>query len=309
VPLSFNLTPNNKPIREVLVMKICWDNIENLRLSKNGNFWDKKKQRIYYYHECEICGTPFISDSNKQRFCKRKCSNIYNNKSKRLKYNDVKEFIENKGYTLLSKSYTLKDKLTVRCPMGHEYNVAFGNFRTGKRCPVCNGGVSITYDYVKEQIEKEGYRLLSNEYINAHKKLEIECPKGHKYKVIWNAFQQGSRCPVCVAISNSSKMECELYNFVKNITTEDVIANNIKQILNPVTNRYLELDIWIPSLRKAIEFNGEYWHSKKKVMDRDIIKKQVCMENNIELMVVEEKEWVRRPDICMETIRRFVNAT
>ena len=31
--------------------------------------------------------------------------------------------------------------------------------------------------------------------------------------------------------------------------------------MNPNTDKHLELDIWIPTLNKAIEFNGEYWHN------------------------------------------------
>jgi len=59
------------------------------------------------------------------------------------------------------------------------------------------GKKKLTYEYVKEEIEKERYKLLSNEYINAKTKLELECPKGHKYEVKWNKWQQGTRCPIC----------------------------------------------------------------------------------------------------------------
>ena len=35
----------------------------------------------------------------------------------------------------------------------------------------------LTYEYVKEQIEKEGYKLLSSEYVNSREKLELKCSK------------------------------------------------------------------------------------------------------------------------------------
>lgn len=55
----------------------------------------------------------------------------------------------------------------------------------------------LTYEYVKEQIEKKGYKLLSKEYKNAHTKLKIQCSKKHIYKVMWCNFKRGDRCPIC----------------------------------------------------------------------------------------------------------------
>lgn len=37
----------------------------------------------------------------------------------------------------------------------------------------------LTFEFVKEQFEKEGYKLLSTEYENAHTKLKVRCNKGH----------------------------------------------------------------------------------------------------------------------------------
>ena len=115
-------------------------------------------------------------------------------------YEFVKEQIEKDGYKLLSKSYkNVKSKLDIRCPKGHEYKSTFTLFQKGSRCPKCFfKNMSHTYEFVKEQIESvEGYKLLNNEYINATKKLLIKCDKGHEYKITWNNFQQGKRCPIC----------------------------------------------------------------------------------------------------------------
>ena len=50
---------------------------------------------------------------------------------------------------------------------------------------------------VKGFIEQQRYILLSQEYKNAHTKLNIECNKGHKYQATWDKFRQGCRCPYC----------------------------------------------------------------------------------------------------------------
>jgi WD40 repeat protein len=55
----------------------------------------------------------------------------------------------------------------------------------------------LTYEFVKEQFEKEGYKLLSKEYINSWTKLKYICPKGHEHSIKWSDWQQERRCPYC----------------------------------------------------------------------------------------------------------------
>jgi len=59
------------------------------------------------------------------------------------------------------------------------------------------GRKGYTYEYIKEQIEKDGYKLLSTEYITCRQKLKIKCPKGHESNISWRHFEQGTRCIEC----------------------------------------------------------------------------------------------------------------
>jgi 5-methylcytosine-specific restriction endonuclease McrA len=71
-------------------MKICWDNIEDIKLTKSGNFWDVIKKQTYYYREsCKVCIEPFLTQhKNKGEFCSKKCRSkskeINNSISKKL---------------------------------------------------------------------------------------------------------------------------------------------------------------------------------------------------------------------------------
>ena len=49
------------------------------------------------------------------------------------------------------------------------------------------------------------------------------------------------------------------------MTTKDIDINARKKanVLNPKTNRYLEIDIWIPSLRLCFEFQVNLIHFLK----------------------------------------------
>ena len=72
-----------------------------------------------------------------------------------------------------------------------------------------------------------------------------------------------ARCLKCHPLLSfgSSIKEKKVLSFIREVLpNEEIIENDRTQLTNPITNRQLELDIWIPRLRKAIEFNGEYWH-------------------------------------------------
>lgn len=113
-------------------------------------------------------------------------------------YDLVKSFIEKEGYTLLSTEYKkMSEKLKMICPQGHTIEMRFDHFKNGHRCKICAGKASLTYEYVKEYIEKEGYILLSKEYKNNRTKLKIQCPEGHIFSMRFNDFQQGQRCREC----------------------------------------------------------------------------------------------------------------
>ena len=110
----------------------------------------------------------------------------------------VKNIIESNNLEWISGEYINTNTiLTVKCPNGHIYQTKFSVINQGYGCPHCYGNAKLSYDYVKSQIESEGFKLLSDEYINAQSPLKLRCPEGHEFMSNWNNFQCGHRCPVC----------------------------------------------------------------------------------------------------------------
>jgi hypothetical protein len=129
---------------------------------------------------------------------------------KKLTYDFIKYEIEKEGYVLSSKEYfNNSTKLELLCPSGHDCLIDWDHWVSGRRCPYCAGNVKYTYDYVKNFFKKEGYTLLSKEYINANTKLDFVCPNGHKHSISWSMFRSGNRCVYC------SKRAPISYEFVK----------------------------------------------------------------------------------------------
>ncbi len=61
-------------------MKICWDNIEGLYLTKSGNLRDDNK-RFFYFSICEYCGEDCLNYKKETRFCCNSCSSMGENNS------------------------------------------------------------------------------------------------------------------------------------------------------------------------------------------------------------------------------------
>jgi 5-methylcytosine-specific restriction endonuclease McrA len=58
-------------------------------------------------------------------------------------------------------------------------------------------GKRLTIDFVQKAFEKEGYILLSKEYVNSKIPLEYICPENHSGSIMWNCWQRGNRCDEC----------------------------------------------------------------------------------------------------------------
>ena len=144
-------------------------------------------------HETDITWSEFQQGT--------RCSVCAGNKKKTFK--EVKEFVESQGYELLSKEYINAGiKMEFRCTEKHEFEANWSNFQGGQRCPVCAGiRQRKTIEEVRKYVEEQCYELLSKEYINAGIKMEFRCTEKHEFKMTWDMFQQGCRCPICAYIN------------------------------------------------------------------------------------------------------------
>ena len=55
----------------------------------------------------------------------------------------------------------------------------------------------LTIKFIYSEFKKEGYTLLTKEYINSKQKLEYICPNGHKHSTRWSNWRGGYRCSYC----------------------------------------------------------------------------------------------------------------
>ena len=125
-----------------------------------------------------------------------RCSICAGNKKKTIEF--IREQFQKEGYELLTIEYKNNEtKLDYICDRGHYNNIMWSNFQRGQRCSECDGQKKKTIEFVREELKKEGYILISNEYKNNNTKLDYICARGHKNSITWHDFQHGNRCPDC----------------------------------------------------------------------------------------------------------------
>lgn len=194
---------------------------------------------------------------------------------KKLTYDFVKSEFEKRNYVLLETEYVNnRTKMRYICDKGHENYIRYDDLKRGKGCKKCayvnlSEKKKRSFSYIKNYIEKENYKLLSNEsnYINNKSKLKILCDKGHVYISRWNSFQMGNRCPKC---ANNIRYD---FKYIKNVIKEKLpnykLLSKKEDYINNISKLNLRCD------------NGHIWN----VCFRSILNNHKCNKCKYEKML------------------------
>lgn len=111
------------------------------------------------------------------------------------------------------------------------------------------------------------------------------CPKGHSYKkkvIHRTKYHKAIDCPKCVKAHSTSFPEQTIYYYAKKCFPDAI--NRYKE---PFENG-MELDIYIPSYKMGIEYDGEAFHNDDKQHDRELRKYLACKKLGIKLVRIKE---------------------
>jgi hypothetical protein len=283
-------------------MKLTMCNAHEFKLVKNGKFL---RNKTYYFlkDECQYCKNPFMSFNYDSKYCTLKCSA----NSQKHSYEEIKKSFADENYTLLSTSYkSNKEYLKFKCDKGHVHKIKWNDWQQGTRCFFCSKNNGFDFNEVKKSFADENYILLSTSYSNRDQYLDFICDKGHVHKITYGRWIVGQRCAKCDAEKTSSKQEKELQDFIESLGY-DIIRNDRTQILNPLTGKNLELDVWIPDKNKAIEYNGIYWHDRFDMVQKDRIKVDQCKQKGIDLLIINDNKWINNREMEQDIIIKFLD--
>ncbi|MDR2457444.1 MAG: hypothetical protein LBD41_03080 [Clostridiales Family XIII bacterium] len=237
--------------------------------------------------------TPEMVKKRKETKLKLYGDENYNNSEKRIKTNQEK--YGGKAPACSSK-VTNKQKNTLFTKYGHNLP---GPLASKQKFLEKRKLESLELDLI--WLDEHNFR---GKYDNGPIYYHFKCNKCGKEFL--DDFHSGK--PICrkcnPKLTGISHQEKDLLNYIKSIYTDDILENK-RTIISPY-----ELDIYLPKLKIAFEYNGTYWHGYKnstpfglneykKFLEQ---KRILCQNNGIRLITIDECDYVEKSEV----IHRFI---
>ena len=176
------------------------------------------------------------------------------------------------------------DKVFWRCEYAHSWQAVISSralSNTG--CPYCAGqlvsqenSLYAQFPELAQEWDVKKNKMSPQEVAPfSDKKAWWLCSRGHSWKAVIGSRSYGNGCPKCS--NQTSKNEIRILAELKFLFT-DILSRH------KIANQ--EVDIYIPSLKMAIEYDGSYWHKNK--FSRDIEKQTILEDHGVTVLRVRE---------------------
>ncbi len=233
-----------------------------------------------------------VNNRNKGRGCPYCSGNIV------LKgYNDLQtinptlaqEWNYEKNDNLKPEDFTVNSgkKVWWKCSKGHEWKAAIYDRNKGSRCPYCAGKkvlkefndlLTVNPIVAKQwNYEKNNGLTPADVTPNSNKKVWWKCNKGHEWQATISSRNVGRGCPICTSERNTSFPEYAIMYYLIKYDLD---------VIHSYREKGYELDIYIPSRKIAIEYDGGLWHKNRT--KKDLEKNFKCKKDGIKLYRIRE---------------------
>ena len=178
-------------------------------------------------------------------------------------------------------------KVWWKCEKGHEWQATIYSRNSGCGCPYCsnkkvlkgyNDLRTVRPDLAAEwNYEKNDGFSPADIIFDSDKKIWWKCEKGHEWQTSIANRNKGTACPLCNSERNTSFPEYAFVYYLKKCGLT---------VIHSYKGFGYELDIYIPSRKIAIEYDGYFFH-KDKAKD-DLKKNRKCKNDGIKLYRIRE---------------------
>ena len=201
----------------------------------------------------------------------------------------VKEWNYERNGNLKPEQFTANSdkKIWWKCSEGHEWQAVIGGRNRGNGCPYCAGLYAvkgkndlqtINSSLAKEwNYDKNGNLRPENFTANSGQKVWWKCSKGHEWQATIHNRNKPRGCPVCNSERNTSFPEYVIVYYLKKYGLD---------VIHSYREKGYELDVYIPTKKVAIEYDGYLWHQNR--IKKDLEKNRRCKEDEIKLYRIRE---------------------
>jgi hypothetical protein len=242
---------------------------------------------------CNGCKTKYTIESNLIKYGVKSTLELDSVKEK-----SKKTMLEKYGVDHYSKSEDFIKKVNICC--NNKYNVDHysksDEFKEKIRLSVFN-----------RYIDKDKIKIIDYE----NNIITSKCKKDHIYLIdrftLKNRLKYNTEiCTICNPIGShtSSGYENQLYDFISDNYKLNIITTK-RFIIKPY-----ELDIYLPELNLAFEFNGLWWHNElNKGNKYHLTKTELCEQQGIQLIHIYEDDWLYKQNIIKSMILNKLGKT
>lgn len=221
-------------------------------------------------------------------------------------------------YEYVGEYHGMRKNMVMKCPIHGEFSMLPTNHIHGKKgCPECGkikcreSNTMTTEQFIERCKAAHGdkYDYSNTVYNGWNNEFEYVCHKkyanGDEHGVIRQKpsvhLLMDCGCPKCGR--TVSKAEHEIADYVRQYA--DIVQNT-----RSVLPSHKELDIYVPSLKLGIEYNGMAWHSEAHGKGRHyhLDKLNECNENGIKLINILEYEYLKMPEIVKSKLSHILHA-
>ena len=195
-------------------------------------------------------------------------------------------------------------KVCIICPKHGEFWQEPRHHLSKHGCPMCGKKTSdrkqslTLNEFIEKskQIHNGKYVYDKVNYVNLKTKVCIICPEHGEFWQAPHSHLRGKGCPKCGNIMSNG--ETEIMELLKGVGCQQRNRGILKG---------KEIDIFIPSLKLGIEYNGLFWHSEDSGKDNNyhINKLIECNKQGIRLIQIFEDEWIKHRKICESKLKQI----
>ena len=173
------------------------------------------------------------------------------------------------------------------CSKGHLYTATAGNRSNGYGCPFCTGQkvcVDNSLATINPELAKEWHPTKNKKTFNevtsgSNQYAWWICERGHEWRAKINNRNNGKGCKECSKGTQSSFPEQAIYFYLKQIYPTTLNGHKLNNT---------EIDIYIPELKIAIEYDGYRYHNSDKKLNSDLAKNKLFSLEGLKLIRVRE---------------------
>ena len=236
--------------------------------------------------------------------------------------------ILSEGYAILKLDFSEKIpsryNIKVQCDKEHApYMTTWNRWQQGKRCPSCAPSSLRSIEEIRKTLDSCGLILIEDngyQYTGNKAPMKAKCKKSEH--ITWKHLQAFERygCSECTN-AGTSNAELWLLDYFKKF--EPIHKHIVKippEMKLDERTKSIELDVYFPLQKQALEYCGLYWHSSKRVESlywddpdelgfqlnrnkyRHQYKKKICESLGITLLTIFEDEFLTKKDIVISRI-------